>query len=363
MAPHTWAAIPASNTLADLNPKNDPAINPAYPLSPEWSGGSGFPGIIIPWCGAAWADERSELRLPLQGGHGNYAGNEPYAINLNVDAPAWRMLRPPSGGIGNVLTTDDGQEVTGNYADGRPRAIHSYNKHVYVPGFGFVMAVQGNTSWTAAAGTNRTMLQDDDGEWSLLGTNAYAGETSGGAACYDSIRHGLWWFPQDGTRPSFFDIDTATWSHKTTWEYFGTWGARCAIHVPELDLIVTLNVGGISVWNIANGQHYEPTLSGDMPEGFGLSGYTGAAWVSAIGALCLWHNASNTTAIATLTPGGDPFADAWTWGALPVATENAVTPSVSQGNGTYGRFFYSRRLRGFGVLNGVTEPIYFYALS
>ena len=54
MTPRTWRAIPATNTLADLNPKNNPALNPNYPNNPEFMGTHS--AIIYAWCGAAWDD-------------------------------------------------------------------------------------------------------------------------------------------------------------------------------------------------------------------------------------------------------------------------------------------------------------------
>ena len=151
-APMSVFAIPASNTLDDLNPKNNPAINPVYPSTPEWMGNHA--NIIGAWCGACYGDDAGELWLPLSGGHGDYAGNEPYKINLRADVPQWEMVRPPSGAIGNVLTTNDGQEASGVYSDGRPRSIHSYNKSVWIDGVGPAVAVQGSTSWSAQAGVH-----------------------------------------------------------------------------------------------------------------------------------------------------------------------------------------------------------------
>jgi hypothetical protein len=40
-----------------------------------------------------------------------------------------------------------------------------------------------------------------------------------------------------------------------------------------------------------------------------------------------------------------------------------VLPSVAVGNGTYGRFGYAPNLDGFYLLNGINEPVYFFALS
>jgi len=105
------------------------------------------------------------------------------------------MLRNPTGAVGNTGTLNDGQEATGVYFDGRHRAIHSYNKPVYVPGYGPLIAVQGNTSYTAGGGTNNSLLLNEGtGEMSVLATLASPGAaTSGGAACYDQSRGRVYW--------------------------------------------------------------------------------------------------------------------------------------------------------------------------
>lgn len=37
MVANTWAVVPMANTLADINPRNNAAINPNYPSAPEWA--------------------------------------------------------------------------------------------------------------------------------------------------------------------------------------------------------------------------------------------------------------------------------------------------------------------------------------
>jgi hypothetical protein len=105
MAAFTWAEVPTSNTLASLNPKNNASINPAYPGNPEW--GAGHAAVITAWCGGCLDEATDDFWIPLGGGHADYAGNEPYKLNLRHDTPTWTMVRPPSGAVGNVLNTQD----------------------------------------------------------------------------------------------------------------------------------------------------------------------------------------------------------------------------------------------------------------
>lgn len=149
-----WGVVPVAAALSTLDPKLYDTINPDYPASPEWYG-SGFVTIATAWCGACYDQADDALWLPLSGGHADYGGNEPYKLALNQEAPAWTMVRPPSGAIGNLLTTNDSQEASGVYSDGQPRSIHSYNKPCYVPGVGPFIAAQGNTWFSGQAGTNK----------------------------------------------------------------------------------------------------------------------------------------------------------------------------------------------------------------
>lgn len=350
------------NKLSDLDPKNNPAINPVYPASPEWHGAMGQAGIVIPWCGAAWDEWRGLFVLGLNGGHQDYAGNESYIENLYADDPAWVMPRPPSGAVENLLTTNDGLEATGNYADGRPRAIHSYNKHVATPA-GIVLIVQGNTAWLGSAGTFRTMLLDvDTGEWEVKTTHPAPGaSTSGAAGCYDSLRNRIWYKPASDGRPSWLNLDTWSWTAQSGWAYDSSWTYKRLVYLPEHDLILQADAnksGGFCLWSPTTGTIYQPGVSGSPPDGLVLSGISGCDWDGE--RLLVWHNSRDTNVIGTLTPGANPIADPWTWGQVSFS---GATPTARVSNGTYGRFAYSRRLKGCVLQNLVGDKPFFFALG
>ena len=92
-------------------------------------------------------------------------------------------------------------------------------------------------------------------------------------------------------------------------------------------------------------------------------GRTQMRWVPSLGAFVCWDNTTATTLITRLTPPSNPRTGTWVIDTLPVSGANAVTPSVRAANNTYGRFFYSPTLNGFGLFNSVSGPVYFYALS
>lgn len=352
-----------ANKLSDLDPQANPAINPVYPLSPEWRGSDGQADVVKAWCGACWDEATLTMWLPLGGGHGGYAGNEPYRGKFGLDSPLWDMLRPPSGAIGNLLTTNDGQESTGSYSDGRPRAIHSYNKHVYIPGVGPLCIVQGNTAWSAGGGTSRALLLNEiTGEATSPVTHPSAGSsTSGAGACYDESRHCVWYRSAANGRLHKLDVATWTWNVNSTWMNDADWGYRRLVYLPEHDVVVqldSLKTGGFIVHGLTTGVFSAPGVSNSVPTGLAWNGQAGAEWDGS--RLLIWNNdAGATHKIFTLTPGASVL-DQWTWGEI---TFSGVTPTVRTVNGTYGRFVYSARLKGCVLQNLVGDKPYFFAIE
>ncbi|UXI65919.1 hypothetical protein [Tahibacter amnicola] len=373
MAVNTWRAIPSANTLRAINPARDPALNPALATDPDnergpWGGNVGQPGVILPWCGACYDSDSETLWLPLSGGHADYAGNEAYAICLADETPRWRMPRPPSGSIPlGLINLNDGQEGTGNYADGRPRAIHSYNKHVYVPGRGPFCAMQGNTYSSGQAGTPRSLLLNpQNGEWEVRGSHPAAGLGYGGSA-YDQTRDAVWWLGGGTTRLSRFNFSTSQWQVFTSGSVANVWSYHALVHVPEHDVLVMISAllpHSFSVWDTTTAQMLQPGSSNALPAHLQLGGQAGA-WVPSLNAIAIWHNVTpGTTGVVTLLRApANPRTQPWTWDTLPLAAGNTVVPTVATANGTYGRFGYSPGLNGFYVLNGTDQPVYFYALS
>ena len=98
---------------------------PADELYPGISGNTGCDSVIIAWGGAAFDVEGNRL-LITGGGHGDYAGNEVYELDL--DTRVMRRINAPS------YPLRDGCEAGNNstYADGRPVSRHTYNHLAYI---------------------------------------------------------------------------------------------------------------------------------------------------------------------------------------------------------------------------------------
>lgn len=372
----TWTEVPMAATLASVDPAKSPQYNPNYPSQPEWAGTTGQASVVFTWCGAAFDEDTDTMWLGIGGGHRNYAGNEVYRCSFFDDAPGWEMVRPPSGAVGNVLTTNDGRESTGLYSDGRPRAVHTYNKWTYVKGVGPVLGVHGNTSWNATAGKEWSVFIDPvTGEATFTVEHAAAmnDHTSGAGCAYDPTRHAIWIVPSGMASVYRYAIPTSGGAHRgAAASLIGSTGSSryytSATYIPGHDVLLIGNTmdeygnsGSWRVFDCVTGAGYNPTFSGSMPMGGGY-GHSQPRWVPALGAICAWNNSSNTTQITKLTPGADPRRDAWTVSALPVSDSNAVTPSAKVTYGTYGRFAYSPRLGGFLLFNSSSGPTYFYKI-
>lgn len=363
---NTWGVVPSLNTLADINPRNNPLINPVFPNKPEWEATGSFQQIIGAWCGASYNFIEDELRISIPAGHSDYAGGEPYSIRLKTDSPRWEMLHHPTGAIGDGTITNDGQEATGLYANGRARAIHSYNKLVYIPSYGHAAIPQGSTSHGAQNGTTKAVIFDDvTGEMIRFGAEIQgeiSGDYSGGAAVYDESRQSVWVRKVGSGRFHRYHVPSDTWI-KDVSDSIATSGSNGLEYIPEHDCILWLNNtfnsrGEIAVLNCQTGEITRKQVGG-IPVGLPLNGQVRPRLFDTNKFAC-WNNSSETTKINVLSFDTNPISGNWNVSQLNVSAENTIIPTTATGNGTYGRFFYSKNLGIFGVVNGVTQPIYFY---
>lgn len=364
-----WVQVPVAAALSTLNPNNNPALNPIYPTS-RWVSHT---GIVSAWCGACFDQANNVLHLPLQGGHGDYSGNEPYRIDLTAETPAWEMLRPPSGAIGyggSELNLNDGQEATGLYSDGRLRAGHSYNHNLWIPGRGVCISQVAETYASGAGGKRLFMdLNQSTGESSLA--LDWAGATQAGVghgfAVWDSVRSRVFVCGAETARPYTLDLTAGTYTARGSSGNILAGFARGA-YCAGIDLVAAISnptagayraQAGFSVFDPATGTDYQPGMSGSWPSGFTFNGKAGMEWDAENQRLLLWNNATNTAQIATLTPPASPTTEPWVRGSIAVPGSNAVTPSAAAANGTYGRFALAPDFNGAFLLNSTSGPLYF----
>lgn len=359
ISPTYWGTVAAANLLSDLNPTNDPLINPNYPGNHPAHGVGGWPQIIAAWSGGSFDYLKDQLALNGTG-HTDAAYNCWPLIDLYQDEPFWYLPRPPTGSIGNTGVLNDGLEATGIYFDGQPRAIHSYCKVVFIPGIGHVIFVQGNCYFSGQAGTNDTLILDTEtGLCSRINLNPRGSGTSGYGCAYDPTRNVVW---TKGAATGKFGRTVMDGSSS---ELVGatvdgsSYSGLC--YMDDIDAVLCVRDGAVYLLNCTTYAWIQLSFTGALV-GSVFAGKMQPRYFGN-GRVAVWDNTSNTTQINVLHCDGNPFVDPWTITQLPVAPGNTVTPTVRTENGTYGRFFYSPNLRGFGLINAVNQPIYFYALE
>jgi hypothetical protein len=376
MVSGTWSQVPMAATLAAVDPMQSARYNPRHPDTPEWSANLLRQTTVVDaWCGAAYDETTDTMWLGLGGGHQDYAGNEIYRCGFHHDSPAWEMRRPPSGAVGNELVTNDGREATGVYSDGRPRACHSYNNWVYVPGAGPALAAHPAVSWGASDGKRWSVwLREIDGEHTFGPEVAEMSlsDILAAGACYDASRHAVW-YKQKGMNKMFrYAVPRSGPAAAGTWARFGadfqTGVAVSLCHLPEHDCLLVGTGGAYSpgsegwlVYDCVANTWHRPAFNGTLPGGF-RPGESQPRWVPPLQAACVWDNTTETTHIVKLQATGDPRRDPWAVTALPVTTSNTVVPAPKAANGTFGRFAYSPRMGGFVVFSSHRGPTYFYKL-
>lgn len=381
MAANTWKLVSTAQ-ISDVDPAASALYNPngAGALSP-WRGSDGQLAVINAWGTACLDPDTLDIHVPVGGGHGNYAGNEPYKYTLGSDSPAWSMLRPPSGAVGNTIALNDGQEATGTYVgDGRNRSIHPYNAVCYAPGVGPIIARQGapfsqsndasHKVFRVNPTTGEPSLVFDFANASLTGVaSGKAGSGQNGAACYDSLRNRV---VSAGTQNNIRLLWVTPTTTPGTWsggalpaDVYLSEGPQGMIYLPVQDRYMSISCGGGAM----NVSLVHPTTSAvtfvgnrasGLASGIVLNVMVGFAWAPELGKVLIWNQGSNVAQISTLTPVGDGLTD-WTSGALTVSGSNTETNMSTAGNGTFGLFGYSSALRGCYLISQYPGRVYFYA--
>jgi hypothetical protein len=398
----TWAALPTSNTLEDVNPDNDPNVNPNYPNAAPWrmNGGS-HRAIIEAWCGAVFAPDLGRLMLVNAGGHGDGIPAASYDLQLNRDVPRYTRMCTPSGALGRQPLDYAAEFARGTLQldmTGRHRAQHTQSFQVYWPNVGIATLSGIALASSGGSPTNPRPYVSNLNAGELIGglgaplTVNQAGNGSFAAACYDPKRN-VAWHKGAGYESEFVKWggpNNDSWTAPAGAPSYVMWGGHSLAYCPPLDLILVGNGdnsgtgvgplnqtidGGFGVFDPATGVLYAkgvtstfPTFTGAPPRfapwSTGLCpGLCLPQWSSRLGAFLAWDNdAGQTTKVMRIAPpaSGDPRTGTWTVDYLPVSAANAVTPSAAHFNGTYGRFFVWDEAGICGAVNNVNEAGFFF---
>jgi len=158
LAPLTWTQFPNTDALNQVMTYPNPGT------------GSSSKREICSFSGAAYDDVHDQL-LVFGGGHADYGGNETLALPINQAVPAWKLLRPPTQGVGDP-TAQSPLQGNAYYTDGTPSSAHSYGQLQFSALFNRLMrfgatAVYGNGNGNYATVDGFSL---DTNTWDPAGT-------------------------------------------------------------------------------------------------------------------------------------------------------------------------------------------------
>ena len=328
--------------LRDVDPEDDPALNPNHPGDAPWHGNSGQRSVLDAWTSGAASDDH--YFSFAQGGHHGYAGNEAYRLGP-FDAP-----EPPEFELAIPPSTSVQMDVT-YYADGSPSSCHGYNNMEYIEaGLGGLddrVVVVSPTSTFGSGNTGSTQVWGWD-----LSSNAYdpmgtiANATNGGftgAAEWDPVDKLLWFMARSPSQLQSFDPVTNAWTnHQQVNGYAIDFSLvidpvrRIAILMNDRDYDV------MKVFDLDNpsAAPVEPSF----PSGGPQLAKVGAEYDPVLGAPVYWDDGPS---LWELQIPADPLSAgaSYTWAEHTFEIDGSAP--VPSANGVYGKFQYIRTINAF----------------
>ncbi|MBN8279076.1 MAG: hypothetical protein J0M16_00520 [Gammaproteobacteria bacterium] len=363
ITPGTWAAI-SRNTMSDVDPAKDPAVNPNYPDSPPWNANSGQRAVLTTWNGGALASGYGThgALLTFGGGHAGYYGSEVYAFDL--DTRLWKRVTDPYAGPISWPYTST------SYPDGSPVPPHTYDYVDYHPASNSFVLMRGlqdgyqSTNATSLAITH--LLDLDTGKWRRSRQNGSLRLHSGGITCYDQVRDSFWILGASTTTNQFTRFDpNVTNSDGSVGSYtnyppHGLDIDAAADCDPVHDIFVYTQFRSsdkVYAVDLKNPTATRAVLNqtGDIPEKSHANGW---AWSDKRQAFLYWRRGGGLYEFKLVD--GDWATGTWRW-TLLTSSANTVSPQdMTSDNGVYSRF----RVTRWGdeevavVVNRVDGPVY-----
>lgn len=304
---------------------------------------------IMAWSSAA-LDSRRQLLLLWGGGHGDYAGNEVYAFDIGRQE--WRRLTEPS--IADAGRTD-------TYADGRPRARHTYDYLEYMPGIDRMVSFGGAALYPYGGSATRQIAEFDieTRTWSVGRRAAVpeVGNMIGTHARVDPRSGDVFVLPSQQSRLLRYSPSADRWTQGRDRTYVRV-HSTAAID-PGRRLFVVIGSGGGAgrqalKWDL---DRLGPAIdlrcrtSGDVEieSAYG----PGFDFHSPSGRFVAWAGGTDVYVL-------DPST--WRWARVSAAPGNDVDPGPASGTGTYGRFRYVESIDAFILVNAADQNVYLYRL-
>lgn len=340
-----------SNTIMDLRPANDPAINPNYGTGTRapWEVQATLNDIFNEWNGGALDLDRSRFWTG-GGGHSGYQGIEMYAVDLNVASPAYARYSTPSGSIPFPCDLTAAGADSAVDAIGRPRQVHNYNLLSVDPATGDLLMAPGGFNIFGGGAARGFRLRRDTGEWDTSNPiQKHASFDVAGGAAFDTVT-GLLWTVCNGGLFSV-DLTTGVMTRRAVLGTFNDGQYQKLVADPTNGVMYIFQhkpLTGAMAGKPAAG--FTPTPTGtvtvyglDMPMTADGAGSHGVDWDADGNRLLIYRGGSD---LRSYKAPASPLSGTWTEESVSLNT-SAVTPPVSNtaaGSSFYGRFRVSKKL-------------------
>jgi hypothetical protein len=327
--PGEWYAAPSSK------------MNLVSPL-PMPAGITGLTAVMAAWSGGSYDSKRDRLII-WGGGHTDYAGNELYVFDIKTQK--WSRLDNPSVNVG-------GDEQSGVYPDGRPRARHTYDYVQYVPAIDAFCTFGGSGLYPSGqTGTDKThCFNFQTNAWELKG-NA---PTSGiGSVSGVDPETGIAWLQGGGNNGGFAEWNSATNTWKTHGIYAKGWFEYYSTAAAGRGKLLALGQGKLIQWDLKKPDAPAidlATVGEAPPASINNSGFT---FDTKRGWFVAWNGG---TSVYVFEIG------AKVWKKVTIAATNKVIPTEAAHTGTYGRFQYVASKDVYVGVNATGEDVYFFRL-
>lgn len=335
LAPGEWYMVPDSKVST---------LDPCSSGSCSYSGATGQKSVMLAWSGGTYDTKRDRL-VVWGGGHGDYAGNEIYAFDVNT--LKWARITAPSTSVSNGES----------YSDGRPSSRHTYSGIVYLANADKLWVSNGSI-WESGGCTTGTWMYDfsavpAESGWSKQ--SSYPGEGKCGAvAVYDSAS-GMAWF---NGKAGLYTFNPGNLS--SPWTQRNQEGSVPLYLSGAIDSkrkkLVMIGSGYAYIHDISqSGTVVRQNLSSSGATDIISAGAPGLAYDPVSDRIVAWNGGSSVYSLNM---------DTLVWTKLGPAASNSVTPSqVTAAGGTFGRFQYIPSKNAFIAVNATNENVYIYKLS
>lgn len=336
-AQSTWQELPNTQmrTVCPPNTAEYPFWNRCHAVIEAWSGGAfdTFRNRLIIW----------------GGGHGDYYGNEIYALDLN--SFSFQRLTDPSSGF--VV----GGSCVSMLPDGNPSSRHTYGGLAYIEHADRLFAYGGSQACGSGGfGADTWTFDFSTMKWERMQeVNSQIGNRIV-AAAYDRVTQKV--YLHNGNGFFTYDYDTNTWTRLNGNDSISSFKTAFAVVDPVRRKFVVVSSGQVYVIDLRAGSNYSSAILGTsgattlMAEGRS----PGLAYDAARDRIVGWNGADSSSTPDTVYS-LDLDTGIWTAVAAPGGPVGGNT------RGTFGRWRYAPKLNAFVVANDVDENAFLFNLG